>query len=56
MSVSYVAILIGATVNQSLPFQSLEEVVLMPTVKDVLVKYMDGMTSVLQGLHGISRI
>jgi hypothetical protein len=33
--------------------QCLEEVVFMPTVEDVLVKYMDGITSVLLNLPGI---
>jgi hypothetical protein len=38
---------------QMFPMQCLEELVFTPIVKNVLVKYMDGMTSVLLSLYGI---
>ncbi len=38
---------------QTLPMQCLEDLVFTPTVKDVLVKYIDGMMSVLLRLRGI---
>ena len=39
--------------HQTLSMQCLEELVFTPTFKDVLVKYMDGMMSVLLSFHGI---
>lgn len=39
--------------TQTLSLQCLEEIVFMPTVSDVLVRYMDGMTLVLLNLPGI---
>jgi hypothetical protein len=39
--------------QQMLPMQCLEELVLTPTVRDVLVKYLDGKMSVLSSLYEI---
>ena len=41
----YAAIFIDAT--PTLPIQLLDELIFAPTIKDVLVKYMDGMMLVL---------
>lgn len=38
--------------HQILPMQSLQELVFAETVKDTLVKYTDGMTSVLSSFRG----
>jgi hypothetical protein len=39
--------------HQTSQTQCLEELIFTPTIKDVLVKYMDGMMSVLFNLYGI---
>jgi hypothetical protein len=39
--------------TETLPMQCLEELVYTPTMKDVLIKYMGGMMSVLLSLCGI---
>lgn len=39
--------------NQTSPMQCLEELIFTPTVKDVLVRYLDGMMSVLSFHRGI---
>ena len=39
--------------HQTLPMQCLEQLVFTPTVKDVLVKYMDGMMSAVLSLNVI---
>jgi hypothetical protein len=45
---------IDLCLHQTLKTQSLEELIFTPTVKDILVKYMDGMMSVFIRLRNLS--